>query len=989
MALDLFKLFGTIEIDNSKANKALDDTSDKGNKTESKLSAAFSKVGSAAVKIGKTVSVGMAAAGTAVAGLVTKSVQSYADYEQLVGGVETLFKESAGKVQEYAANAYKTAGLSANEYMETVTSFSASLLQSLGGDTDKAAEVADMAITDMSDNANKMGTSMELIQNAYNGFAKGNFTMLDNLKLGYGGTKEEMQRLLDKAGEISGIEYDISSFGDIANAIHVIQQEMEISGISYKEAMERVASGELTMEEATELMGTTAKEAASTISGSIGMMKASWSNLITGMSNENADFSGLVNNFVNSVSTVTDNLMPRIEIALKGVVQLINQLAPVIIGAVPELFAELLPAIISAATSMISSLVSALPGIVSALTSALVDVFDGVFDIMKRFIFNLGNIVSAIVPSLPDIASGLIDLFLSAFSMLAQEIPYMIEPILAMLPDLLTQIADIVNDASWELIDYVIYMIHDVVAMIPQMLPQILSAIQSIVQTIVNDLPDLLSYLVEGTMMIVDLLVEQIPVLIPMLVDVIVSLINSLAEQIPVIIPILVEALVQIVTMITEQLPVIIPMLIEATITIVMALVDALPTIITALVDALPAILQAVWDAIVMVFENLPEWFGQIWEGAVEIVKGIVEPIVEWFGGIWDSMKSNPALADLCASIENIWDEISGYISTVVEFLKTFIPEAWEAIKNAVTVFVTAIKESVKENWDSIKAAIDSVISAIKTVIESGWNTIKTIVSNVMKMIKSIFSGDWEGVKQSIKNIINAIKEYISTSWNAIKSALSSVMNAIKNVVSGVWDRIGDSVMNVVNKVKSFLSSAWDGIKTTATKMWNDLPDKITKPIEKARDTIKGIVDKIKGFFTGMKIEFPKIKLPHFGIEPEGWSIGDLLDGEIPHLSIDWYAKAMDRPMIMTRPTIFGYDAGTGQLMGGGETGSEVVTGTNTLMGMIRAAVAAQNEAVIAVLTAILNAILGGNEELVQAILADKSFAVGEREFARLVKQYA
>lgn len=182
--MELFKILGKIAIDTNEANKALDDTSSKAEKSHSKMDGAFSKIGSAAVKVGKTVAVGIGAAATAVAGLVTKSVQSYAEYEQLVGGVETLFKDSAGKVQEYAAEAYKTAGISANDYMSTVTSFSASLLQSLDGDTAKATETAHQAIVDMSDNANKMGTDIGMIQNAYQGFAKQNYTMLDNLKLG-------------------------------------------------------------------------------------------------------------------------------------------------------------------------------------------------------------------------------------------------------------------------------------------------------------------------------------------------------------------------------------------------------------------------------------------------------------------------------------------------------------------------------------------------------------------------------------------------------------------------------------------------------------------------------------------------------------------------------------------------------------------------------------------------------------------------------------
>ena len=281
--MELFKLFGTIAVQNAEANRGIDETTDKaedaagkikdlgdeGDKTEGKLGKAFSKMGSAAVAVGKTIATGLAVASTAVVAVGKAAISSYADYEQLVGGVETLFDESSATVIANAQNAYKTAGMSANEYMETVTSFSASLLQSLGGDTKAAAEKADMAITDMSDNANKMGTSIEMIQNAYNGFAKQNYTMLDNLKLGYGGTKEEMQRLLDDASKLSGIEYDISSYSDIVDAIHVVQNEMGITG-------------------------TTAKEASSTISGSLASAKASWQNLLTGIADGNQDVGGLI-----------------------------------------------------------------------------------------------------------------------------------------------------------------------------------------------------------------------------------------------------------------------------------------------------------------------------------------------------------------------------------------------------------------------------------------------------------------------------------------------------------------------------------------------------------------------------------------------------------------------------------------------------------------------------------------------------------------------
>lgn len=248
-----------------------------------------------------------------------QAVESYADYEQLIGGVETLFKDSAGIVEGYANNAFKTAGLSANEYMETVTSFSASLLQSLNGDTAKSAKVADMAITDMSDNANKMGSDMSSIQNAYQGFAKQNYTMLDNLKLGYGGTKEEMARLLADAEKISGIKYDMSNLNDVYQAIHIIQGELGITG-------------------------TTAKEASSTISGSIASMKSAWQNLLTGIANENVDTDVLVSSFIDSIKTVADNLLPVIGTVIKqmtpAIKQAIEELKPIISDFLKEILPE-------------------------------------------------------------------------------------------------------------------------------------------------------------------------------------------------------------------------------------------------------------------------------------------------------------------------------------------------------------------------------------------------------------------------------------------------------------------------------------------------------------------------------------------------------------------------------------------------------------------------------------------------------------------------
>jgi phage-related protein len=309
--MELFRLLGRIAIENSEANSAIDDTTGKAEKSEGRMSKAFKKVGAVIATcfaVDKIVDFGKAC------------VNMYADYEQLIGGVETLFKDSASIVTKYAENAYKTAGLSANQYMETVTSFSASLLQSLGGDTEEAAKKADLAITDMADNANKMGTSMESIQNAYQGFAKQNYTMLDNLKLGYGGTKEEMARLLADATAISGVHYDVSSYADVVDAIHVIQTEMGITG-------------------------TTAKEASETIAGSAASMKGAWQNFITGLGDDNADLSGLTSQLVTSVVTYGRNLIPRIGKIVGSIFGVIKQEVPKFIKKIPSLVREHLPAV--------------------------------------------------------------------------------------------------------------------------------------------------------------------------------------------------------------------------------------------------------------------------------------------------------------------------------------------------------------------------------------------------------------------------------------------------------------------------------------------------------------------------------------------------------------------------------------------------------------------------------------------------------------------
>ena len=307
----------------------------------------------------KAAAVGIAAAGTAAVALGNQALQSYADYEQLIGGVETLFGDSAGKVIQDASQAFKTAGMSANDYMETSIQSAAALINSLGGDQAKAADLMGMSITDMSDNVNKMGTSMEAVQNAYRGFSRGNFTMLDNLALGFAGTKEGMQELLNAAEQISGVKYDINSYSDIVQAIHEVQTQMGITG-------------------------TTAREAMTTISGSVNATKAAWQNLLTGIADENADFEALVNNFIDSAMIAAENILPRVQTIMDGLGRLITEASQRILPIIIDMIVQNLPQIIASGVQIVISLITGIVQALPQLVAALPQIFSAILGAFRE-----------------------------------------------------------------------------------------------------------------------------------------------------------------------------------------------------------------------------------------------------------------------------------------------------------------------------------------------------------------------------------------------------------------------------------------------------------------------------------------------------------------------------------------------------------------------------------------------------------------------------
>lgn len=628
--MELFKIFGRIALKGqAETEDGLDSVAGKASGVGQALLkgiGTFAKWGAAAAT----------AAATATAALVKSAVTAYSDYEQLVGGVETLFKDSASEVQKYAANAYQTAGLSANEYMETVTGFSASLLQSLDGDTKAAAEKANVAITDMSDNANKMGTSMESIQNAYQGFAKQNYTMLDNLKLGYGGTKEEMQRLLEDAEKLSGQKFDLSSYADIVDAIHVVQTEMGITG-------------------------TTAKEAATTIQGSVNMTKAAWQNLVVGIADDTQDFDVLVNNFVESVTTAGNNILPRVEIALKGVGTLVEKLAPIIAKTVPNIVSTTLPSMIKAGTSMIRALLDGLLKAVPELIPCFKDIINQLIEvivdnlplIIEAAVTIAGAIVSGLVEALPDILTAGIQLIQS----LAQGLTNGIPTILSTAITIVSKLASTYLENVPQLIQTGIQLLLGLVKGILQAVPQLL-----------QELPGIITQMVENILSC-----------IPMIIECGIELLTSLVDALPQIIQSIVAVLPQIINGIIEALLGHIDEIIQAGIKLLVALIDALPQIIDTICKALPQIIEGITGALIdhiddiiaagvelfmALVTNLPQIIVSIAGKVPQIITGIVSAIGQCLGEMWEAGKR---------LMNKLWEGMKAIAPDIAAWTKEFV----------------------------------------------------------------------------------------------------------------------------------------------------------------------------------------------------------------------------------------------------------------------------------------------------------------------------
>lgn len=666
-----------------------------------------SSAGGAVKSIAKIGTAAMAAGATATAALVKSSVDAYASYEQLRGGIETLFGAGGQSAKEYAKSvgkstdeakkdyqqlmnaqnialknadkAYKTAGMSANDYMETVTSFAASLKQSTKNETE-AAKSANQIVIDMSDNANKMGTDMTMIQNAYNGFAKQNYTMLDNLKLGYGGTKSEMQRLLKDAEKLSGQKYELGNFKDMAEAIHVVQTEMGITG-------------------------TTAKEASTTIEGSVNSAKAAWTNLVSGMSQDNADMDKLINEFIESVGVAAGNILPRVETALGGVGSLIEKLLPVIVDAIPDVIETLLPKLLSSGTNIVLTLVQGIAAAIPSLLKVLNQLLTVVLEKIPEFFNNISELFSG------EGAANIMDMLLTLFNSIAtgmiSNLPIILDSLINMLAQILiflvTQIPSIVSA--------VVSVIPAIVNGLLQAIPTLIQAIPPIIDALVNGLlaciPNiidtgvkLITALVDNLSEIINTIVAVIPEIItnlvnaiqdhlPDIIDAGVELMGALFNNLPEIINTIVRAIPPIITALINGLLDFIPDIIDAGFKLIIALVGNLPQIIITIVRAIPKIIAGIIGALVgaipkiiatgfklliSIIKNLPQIIAKIITAIPAIIKALIDGFGDYLSdmadiglnlikGLWNGIKNAGAW---------LRDKISGFFGGVVDSIKDF-----------------------------------------------------------------------------------------------------------------------------------------------------------------------------------------------------------------------------------------------------------------------------------------------------------------------------
>lgn len=701
---------------------------------------------------------------------------------------ESLIR-AQNNVMENARQAYKTAGLSANEYMNTVTTFTASLIQGLDGDTEKASIYADRALRDMSDNANKMGTDMSLIMNAYQGFSKQNYMMLDNLKLGYGGTKTEMERLIKDAAKLTDVQEDLGitvdansmSFDNIVNAISVVQKNMGITG-------------------------TTSKEAATTIEGSTKMMKAAWQNMLTAMVTGGDWFDQSIKDLVESAFTFAHNMIPAIEGAMHGVASLITQLAPLLASELPAFVDDMLPEFINAITAIINGVIDALPSLITAIGN--------IMPILAENINNLiPSIIDLILEGVPLVIDAGITLLEGLVSGMSDNITTIVPKLTQGIIDMVDHISQIISSDGIGLADAGLALVGNLAFALVQAVPSVLTQITQMVQDLTKSIGDaangdLSSFMTAGT-------------------SILTNLVNGLMESIPTLVPQLTEAVAEFITQFASIASSNATDFTNTAISILSSLVTSLGEsgTISSVIGNITTAVMAIIDAIINVITNID--VATFANACVSIVTQIADGIVNAIGIITEKLPE--LITQIVAWLTNP-ENLTGLFNAAITIggnLIAKVPEILESLVTGLYAIVTGIAKYFTDNSDTILQGFKDGFATIGTTISQLWTEkIKPAFDDLGTKIKDFFlKFEWG---QALIDFVTAIGDAIKGAWDNIKDAFTGEEGFFGKIKSWFANLdLLEAANSLVQSLKKGLEGAWEGIKTWFTDKFTHLFDDI------------------------------------------------------------------------------------------------------------------------------------------------------------------